>query len=329
MSTSDEAVVVWGEVLWDRFPDGDQLGGAPANVAWHLGQARGWARLVTRVGDDDDGRLAISRLSECVDTSLVQIDPERATGEVTVAIEHGEPRYTMHHGRAWERIACTETVRTAIAEAGVFLFGTLSQLAPEGLASWRSGVAAAHARCLKVCDVNLRRTTGGVLAGTGPRPSNDVALEGEHLAVFEAIAAADLIKVNDRELAALARWLGWVDPIAALRDREQPGAVAARAATDPPGSNRRIVVVTHGAGGSTLHGDGPPIAIEGVRAPPGGDNVGCGDAYLAILVLGMTMGWDLETSGRAASRYAAAVAGVRGATPLFTDERIAELLELE
>jgi len=204
-------------------------------------------------------------------------------------------------------------VRTAIAEAGVFVFGTLSQLAPEGLASWRLAVAGASSRCMRVCDVNLRRTAGGVLAGAGPRPSNDVALEGEHLAVFEAIAAADLIKVNDRELDALARWRGWRDPIASLRDH---------------GAKGRTVVVTHGADGSTLHGDGPPIEIAGVRAAPGGDNVGCGDAYLAILVLGMTMGWDLAASGRAASRYAAAVAAVRGATPLFTDEQIADLLEL-
>jgi len=312
MSTSDEAVVVWGEVLWDRFPDGDQLGGAPANVAWHLGQAGGWARLVTRVGDDDDGRRAIARLSEWVDTSLIQIDPERATGEVTIAVERGEPRYTMHHGRAWERIACTDGVRSAIAEAGVFLFGTLSQHAPEGLASWKQAVAAARGPCMRVCDVNLRRTTGGVLAGAAPGVSEPLA--GEHLAVFEAIAAADVIKVNDRELEALARWLGWSDPVAGLRSFQD---------------KNRTVVVTHGADGSTLHGDGPPIAIEGVRAAPGGDNVGCGDAYLAILVLGMTMGWDLPTSGRAASRYAAAVAAVRGATPLFTDEQVAELLELE
>ena len=80
MSTSDEAVVIWGEVLWDRFPDGDQLGGAPANVAYHLGQAGGWARLVTRVGDDELGRRAIARLAHFVDTSLVQIDSERETG---------------------------------------------------------------------------------------------------------------------------------------------------------------------------------------------------------------------------------------------------------
>src|SRR5678815_4689862 len=102
MST-DQAVVIWGEVLWDRFPDGDRLGGAPANVAWHLGQAGGWARLVSRVGDDPDGRRAIEKLSEVCDADLVQLDPDRATGEVLVATEDGEPRYTLVPGRAWER----------------------------------------------------------------------------------------------------------------------------------------------------------------------------------------------------------------------------------
>src|SRR5258706_8766575 len=100
MSTTDQAVIIWGEVLWDMFPDGAQLGGAPANVAWHLGMAGGWARLVTRVGDDDDGQRAIARLAELCDTSLVQIDPERATGVVEVRIENGEPRYRLPPARA-------------------------------------------------------------------------------------------------------------------------------------------------------------------------------------------------------------------------------------
>jgi len=158
---STDAVVIWGEVLWDRFiespADGDQLGGAPANVAWHLGQAGGWAQLVTRVGDDEDGRRAIARLAEVIDPSLVQIDPTRATGEVTVYVENGEPRYRLHPDRAWEHIACTPEVSAAIAEAGVFVFGTLSQRRPEGLAAWRTAVTAA-ARCLRVCDLNLRPT---------------------------------------------------------------------------------------------------------------------------------------------------------------------------
>jgi fructokinase len=292
MSTSDEAVAIWGEVLWDRFPEGDQLGGAPANVAYHLGQAGGWARLISRVGDDELGRLAVARLSEVVDTGLVQVDPERATGEVGITVEAGEARYTMFTGRAWERIACTPAVRTAISEAGVLIFGTLSQRTAEGLASWREAIAAAGETCLKVCDVNLRK------APAMP----------ETVAVREALDVADVVKVNDRELAVLASWYGWRDPLGALRE------------------GRKVVAVTHGAAGSTLYGDGAAIEIPGVRTAVRGDNVGCGDAYLAILVLGMTMGWDLEASGHAASRWAAAVAEVRGATPLFEDARIAELL---
>ncbi|MBA3464555.1 MAG: carbohydrate kinase [Deltaproteobacteria bacterium] len=292
MSSSDEAVVIWGEVLWDRFPEGDQLGGAPANVAYHLGQAGGWARLVSRVGNDELGKRALERLGAYVDTSLIQVDAERPTGEVGVSIEAGEPRYTLHADRAWERIACTPSTATAIAEAGVLIFGTLSQRTGEGLAGWRQAIAAATDTCLKVCDINLRRVPG--LPATPE--------------VREALDAADVIKVNDRELGILAGWYGWADPIAALR------------------ASTKVLAVTHGAGGSTLYGDAAPIHIPGVHARPGGDNVGCGDAYLAILVLGMTMGWDLSASGHAASRYAAAVAEARGATPMFDDARIAELL---
>ena len=290
MTESSDTVIVWGEVLWDRFPTGDQLGGAPANVAWHLGQAGGWAQLVTRIGNDADGERAIAALEDLVDTSLIQVDPERATGEVTVRVEGGEPRYTLHAGRAWERIACTEAVAAAIASAGVFVYGTLSQRTPEGLAEWRRAADVAK-RCLRVCDLNLR-------AGDQNSP-----------AIADALAVADLVKVNDKEVAALRDWLGWADPIAKLRERT------------------RVLAVTHGAAGSTLYGEGTEIELPGVGAPGGGDNVGCGDAYLAILVYGLTGGWDLAASGRAASRWAAAVAGVRGATPRFDDERIADLLE--
>src|SRR5262245_51378869 len=189
MSTSDHAVIVWGGVPWDRFPDGAQRGGAPANVAWHLGLAGGWARLVTRVGDDDDGRRAVARLAEVVDTSLVQLDAERATGEVTVRLEGGEPRYTLHAGRAWERIAFTPEVAAALAGAGVLVYGTLAQRTAEGFAGWRA--AATAATCVRVCDLNLRPTDQNAPA------------------VREALELADVVKVNDRELAALRDWFGW------------------------------------------------------------------------------------------------------------------------
>jgi fructokinase len=297
MST-DQAVIIWGELLWDLFPDGAKLGGAPSNVAWHLAQAGGWARLVTRIGDDELGRRALAELGDLVDTSLVQIDPERATGEVEVTLVGNEPRYRLVPGRAWERIACTDDAIGALGEASVVIYGTLAQRTAAGLEGWRAAMAAAHGRCLKVCDVNLRKT--------------ETIEVSEGVAVLAALERADVVKVNDRELAALADWLGWSDPIAELRKRP------------------RVVAVTHGAEGSTLFGpEARAIEIAAVPARPGGDNVGCGDAYLAILVHGMTLGWDLATSGRAAARWAAAVAAVRGATPRFEAVEIDDLLELE
>jgi fructokinase len=291
MST-DQSVIVWGEVLIDRFPDGDKLGGAPANCAYHIGQAGGWVRLASRVGDDADGRWATEKLGYNVDTSLVQIDRERATGEVQVTLDGGEARYKLVSDRAWERIACTDDVVEAIREAGVFVYGTLSQRTPAGLAAWTNACVAASTGCFRVCDLNLRPNDNA-----GP-------------AILPSIEAADLLKLNDKELVALRDWFGWTDPLEMLRERP------------------RIIALTHGAEGSTLFGPRGVIEVPAVPAAPGGDNVGCGDAYLAILVHGLTLGWDLETSGRAAARWAAAVAGVRGATPDFSDDEIDDLLEL-
>lgn len=285
------AVLVWGEILWDRFPDGPQLGGAPCNVAWHLGQAGTWAQLVSRVGDDPWGHRALRQLAPLVDVSLVQVDRARATGEVEVELHGGEPRYRLVPGRAWEHVELTPAVRAAFGDAGAFVYGTLSQRHPDGLASWRRALAELPQGCLRVCDPNLRPA--------------DLAPE----VLGEALAAADIVKLNERELTLVGQALGWRDPLAELLTRP------------------RVVAVTRGADGSTIYSEDRRIEVAAVAARPGGDHVGCGDAYLALLVHGALSGWDLEDTGPAASRWAAEVASRRGATPLFDEDLVAALLE--
>jgi fructokinase len=282
--------MVWGEVLWDLFPDGEQLGGAPSNVAWHLGQAGTWAQLVSRVGADDRGRRAVAQLAELVDVSLVQVDPVRATGEVVIALERGEPRYTLVPGRAWEHLEFADAVRAAFDDASAFVYGTLAQRHPDGLAAWRAALAALPGGCLRVCDPNLR-----------PADLSPTVLR-------EALEAADIVKLNERELALVGAALGVADPLAELLRRP------------------RVVAITRGAQGSTIYAEGRVLPVAGVPARPGGDAVGCGDAYLAVLVHGAISGWDLEDTGRVASRWAAEVASRRGATPRFSDELVAALL---
>lgn len=290
-------IVTWGEVLWDRFPTGAVLGGAVSNVAWHLAMLGEPVALVSRIGDDDDGREAVRRLGvRGIDTSLIQIDPERATGEVEIVVSLGEPRYRLVPERAWERIEASEAARAALAIAPAMVFGTLSQRAEAGLAAWRQAIAACAPGTLKVVDPNLRP------AAPGPH---------DRAALTEALEVADVVKIGESELALAERRLerrGLMEWLLGARARPA-----------------RLVAVTRGRRGSTLHTPTERVEVPAVDATPGGDNVGCGDAYVAVLVAGLIRGWPLGDIAAVASRWAAAVASVRGATPDLDAETIARL----
>jgi len=289
-------IVSWGEVLWDRFPDGPRLGGAPCNVAWHLALLGSPVALASRIGADAPGRDAAQQLeARGVDVSLLQVDPERATGEVEVRVESGEPRYRLVPGRAWERIAATPAVCAAVARAPALVFGTLSQRTPEGLAAWRRAVAACGPATLRVCDPNLR-------------PSH---IDRETIAA--AIDVADVLKVGERELALIERELGRRDLLDWLLGARVPTA--------------RLVAVTRGRGGSTLHSASMRVEVPAIDPAQRIDNVGCGDAYVAVLAHGLTRGWSLGDIACVASRWAGEVAGVRGGTPDWDADAIARMLD--
>lgn len=52
----DERFIVGnGEILWDKFPTGKRLGGAPANFAYHAGQFGHESLVISAIGHDKDG----------------------------------------------------------------------------------------------------------------------------------------------------------------------------------------------------------------------------------------------------------------------------------
>ena len=280
--------VCWGEVLWDLFPDAERLGGAPANVAYHLAALGRPVALVSRVGDDPAGRRATEALAAAgVDVGAVQIDPERPTGAVEVALESGEARYRLRAGCAWEHIEFDDAAAAAVAQAHVICFGSLSQRQAPARRALGAALAARGTGCLAVCDLNLR-------------PG-----EQDRELVRWALGAADLIKLNEREETQLAALLGFPDVVDL-----QLGPLG-----------MRQVALTRGAGGCTLFtADGLRIDQPGFPAAPGGDTVGCGDAFTAVWVDHLLAGAPLPLALEAACRYAAFVAGQRGATPPVPDE---------
>ncbi|MDQ2876911.1 MAG: PfkB family carbohydrate kinase, partial [Actinomycetota bacterium] len=61
-----------GEVLWDRLPGGDEIGGAPFNVVSHLARLGHRAAYLTAVGRDPLGDAAVAQMVlRGIDTSLV------------------------------------------------------------------------------------------------------------------------------------------------------------------------------------------------------------------------------------------------------------------
>ncbi|HLU67170.1 MAG TPA: PfkB family carbohydrate kinase [Kofleriaceae bacterium] len=281
-------LVAWGEILWDLFPSGPLLGGAPANLAYHLAVIGAEVALVSRVGADEPGREALERLGAAgVDVSAVQRDAGRPTGSVRVDVEGGEARYSLNRGGAWEYIELDAAARALIARSRAICFGSLAQRRPGARAALTAALAARPPGCLAVCDLNLRR---------GEQDSDLVRW---------ALEQADLLKINEREERQIAALFGVRDPVAWLLGELGAAQVA----------------LTRGAAGcSIIDRSGARVDQPGVPAAPGGDTVGCGDAFTAVWVHLHLAGAPPARIAEAACRYATFVASRPGATPAVPAE---------
>jgi len=77
-------------------------------------------------------------------------------------------------------------------------------------------------------------------------------------------------------------------------------------------SKVKAMIVTLGANGSHIYADGQRFDIPPVKADEVVDPTGCGDAYRAGLLYGISRGWDWPTCGRLASVMGAIKIASRG-----------------
>lgn len=283
MSDNTRRPVIFGEVLFDRFPDGSEVaGGAPFNVAWHLAAFGAAPLFISRVGQDDLGdRIRALMADWNMDLAGLQVDPDHPTGTVEVVIENGEPRYDIVAERAWDHIDA-QTV-PALPGSGLLYHGSLAVRSPRSaatLATLRQQLPRAS-----LLDVNLR----------DPWWQSD--------AVLELVRQADWVKLNGDELQRL---------LPDQRDGDGDAAAARRLmATYGPS----LVIVTHGAAGAIAwQGDGPPLQTVPTGITKVVDTVGAGDAFASVLLLGRLRGWPLPLTLDRAQTFAARLVTLRGAT---------------
>ncbi len=276
-----------GEVLWDLLPGGRQLGGAPANFAYHAHALGAESLVVSRVGRDDLGRDILERLNALgLATSGISVDPAAPTGTVSVALDPtGKPTYTIHLDVAWDFLEAGLEVLRVAAAADAVCFGTLAQRHPVARESIRRVLQATRPEALRIFDINLRQRFW----------SREV--------IVESLALANVLKLNDEELPILADLLGW--------PAEDDDRLLARLAQR---FDLRAVALTRGARGSLLWTAGRSWDWPGSDLKVA-DTVGAGDSYTAALALGLLSGKAPEDILRIAHRVADFVCTQPGATP--------------
>jgi len=270
---------IFGEVLFDHFPDGKRvLGGAPFNVAWHL-QAFGRAPyFISRVGNDPEGEAVHAAMRDWgMGTEGLQTDPVYPTGRVSVRFEEGEPVYDIVEPSAYDVI---ESVPADAGSFGLLYHGTLAL---------RSAISRQTAEKLRI------GTSGTVFIDVNLRPP-----WWERESVLNMVRQAHWVKLNVDELNLL---------------HPSSANVEARAAAFLAEHLLDGLVLTRGSAGAEIfNANGDHFAARSEAPLQVVDTVGAGDALASVMILGLTVGWQPGVSLQRAQAFASALVGQRGAT---------------
>ena len=208
----------------------------------------------------------------------LQQDSDYPTGQVQVTLIQGEPAYAILPDQAYDHIQMHDL--EDIADLGIFYHGTLAA---------RSAISRQTLASLKALrpgkifiDVNLRQPWWH---------KSDV---------LSLIKDADWVKLNNHELQALqvkgTDLRSTMENFLALYKLEG------------------LIVTLGEAGAYGLNNKGDFISASPTASIEVIDTVGAGDAFSAVVLLGLNLGWPLPETMTKAQQFASAIVNQRGAT---------------
>ncbi len=271
-------------------------GGSPLNVAVGLARLGVPTQLITRVGDDPDGRLVVDHATASgVRLADGAVQPGLATSTATARLDADHAAdYTFELG--WDLPA---------------------QRLPEGLSGLHVGSLGSSLLPGRetVRDLVRQAEEADVFVSYDPnvRPAFVDDPEQWWRGVVELASRARVVKVSEEDLRLLRP--------------QQPAEGLAH--TLLAGAATELVVVTHGARGATAYSNGSRVEAPGSRVSVV-DTVGAGDSFMAALIA-VLLEWEVTGGGAdtlraldedrlrslltAAGRAAAATCARRGADP--------------
>lgn len=277
-------IIGLGEILWDMLPTGKQLGGAPANFAYHVCRLGGNGWAVSAISDDELGREIKSTLStKKLNTILEEVNEPTGTVQVTLNAA-GVPTYDITEGVAWDHIPFTERIGDLAKETSAVCFGTLAQRSPESRATIHEFIENMPDGSLKVYDINLRQNYY------------------DEKIISDSLRLADILKINDEELDIVSKML-----CLSGTSEERCRAISRE-------FNLKFVILTMG-------GDGSKVILEDRvhLSTPGKinivDTVGAGDSFTAAFMLSYLRGESIEKAHTLATEVSSYVCTKAGAMP--------------
>lgn len=288
-------VLAFGEILWDRLPDAEVLGGAPLNFAYRSAALGDRTAIASRLGTDELGHRAWDSLRDFgIDTSLVQWDNQRATGTVDIEFDASRTaKIDVKPDAAYDFIEPASELLAAAEQADCICFGTVAQ---RNLCSRTTlnSVLDHGAKALKLLDINLR--------------DNCYTRE----TACRAIERADIVKLNEDEAFLLSAMFELASPsipqFASAMLRRWPAQAVV------------VTLAENGAFAASRSGDCvymPGYCISMV------DPLGAGDAFTAGFIHQYLRGQSLSQCCGYGNVLGALVACQAGATkPLRHDDII-------
>ena len=285
-------VVGIGEILWDVLPEGKQLGGAPANFAYHVSQFGLDSCAVSAIGDDPLGDEVISQL----DSRHLNHQIEKVaypTGTVNVTVDRdGVPCYKIRECVAWDNIPYTPQLDEMARHCQAVCFGSLAQRSLNSRTTihrFLDTMPNGEGR-LKIFDINLRQNFY------------------DRNIITDSIKRCNILKINDEELITVSRLFGY------------PGIDLQNKCWLLLGKyNLKMLILTCGVNGSYVFTPGEMSFIETPKVRVA-DTVGAGDSFTATFVASILKGKSVSEAHALAVKVSAYVCTQKGAMPVLPKE---------
>lgn len=280
-------ILVIGEILFDVFEKEKRLGGAPFNFAYHLLNLGFPVRFISRIGNDNLGEEILTLLKQYhFNIDDIQIDDHHNTGTVVVQLSSsGSPAFYIKPDVAYDYIDYLPDKHLSLIDtADVIYFGTLVQRSGQGFKNIQKFMGLRRSDALCFYDINLRQNCY----------SDNV--------ILASLNHADLLKLNKEEFEEckkIFRFSKDDEFILFLMDKFALNAIA----------------ITKGDKGSELYTKTGRFHSETNRVSSIVDTVGAGDAYSAMLAVGIIKGWKPDRTLSMASMFASRICEIRGAIP--------------